>query len=389
MASKLISRDSDKLSELAVDGLLSVTEKVTVGEEKYKVDIDDVKVEKKPGASITQTQLIKGIILDKEVVHAGMPKKVEGAKIALINSPLEIEKTEFDAKINISDPSQIKQFLDEENSMLKDMVDKVVKAGANVLICQKGIDDIAQHYLAKNNVLAVRRAKESDMTMLAKATGGRVVTNLEDLSEKDLGKAQIVEERKVEEDKWVFIEGCKNPKATTILVRGATQRVTDEAERSMHDALMVVKDVIEHPSIVVGGGAPEAELSFQLREWANSLSGREQLAVQKYADALESIPLALAQNAGMDPIDTQVDIRAKHSQGKKWYGVNCLASKCGDMEAEEVYEPTVVKEQIIKSATETACMILRIDDVIASSKMKAPPGPPPGGGGMGGMGDMD
>jgi len=388
MASKLISRDSDKLSELAVDGLLSVTEKVTVGEEKYKVDIDDVKVEKKPGASITQTQLIKGIILDKEVVHAGMPKKVEGAKIALINSPLEIEKTEFDAKINISDPSQIKQFLDEENSMLKDMVDKVVKAGANVLICQKGIDDIAQHYLAKNNVLAVRRAKESDMTMLAKATGGRVVTNLEDLSEKDLGKAQIVEERKVEEDKWVFIEGCKNPKATTILVRGATQRVTDEAERSMHDALMVVKDVIEHPSIVVGGGAPEAELSFQLREWANSLSGREQLAVQKYADALESIPLALAQNAGMDPIDTQVDIRAKHSQGKKWYGVNCLASKCGDMEAEEVYEPTVVKEQIIKSATETACMILRIDDVIASSKMKAPSGPP-GGGGMGGMGDMD
>jgi len=389
MASKLISRDSDKLSELAVDGLLSVTEKVTVGEEKYKVDIDDVKVEKKPGASITQTQLIKGIILDKEVVHAGMPKKVEGAKIALINSPLEIEKTEFDAKINISDPSQIKQFLDEENSMLKDMVDKVVKAGANVLICQKGIDDIAQHYLAKNNVLAVRRAKESDMTMLAKATGGRVVTNLEDLSEKDLGKAQIVEERKVEEDKWVFIEGCKNPKATTILVRGATQRVTDEAERSMHDALMVVKDVIEHPSIVVGGGAPEAELSFQLREWANSLSGREQLAVQKYADALESIPLALAHNAGMDPIDTQVDIRAKHSQGKKWYGVNCLESKCGDMEAEEVYEPTVVKEQIIKSATETACMILRIDDVIASSKMKAPPGPPPGGGGMGGMGDMD
>ncbi len=371
MASKLIHTDSSKLAEIAVDALLSVAEKVD--ETNYRVDIDDVKVEKKPGSGIAQTQLIKGIVLDKEVVHAGMPKKIENAKIALINSPLEIEKTEFDAKINISDPSQIKQFLDEENSMLKSMVDKVSSVGANVVVCQKGIDDIAQHYLAKAGVLAVRRAKESDMTKLAKATGGRVVTNLEDLTEKDLGKAAVVEERKVEEDKWVFIEGCKNPKATTILVRGATQRVTDEAERSMHDALMVVKDVIEHPSVVVGGGAPEAELSYQLREYANSLSGREQLAVQKYADALESIPLTLATNSGMDPIDTQVELRAKHGQGKKWWGVNCLHSKVGDMEAEEVYEPSAVKEQIIKSSTESASMILRIDDVIASSKMKTPP----------------
>ncbi|MHB8567666.1 MAG: thermosome subunit beta [Nitrososphaerales archaeon] len=381
MASKLISKESDLLSELCVDALLAVVEKV--GDE-YRVDIDDVKVEKKPGSGLRQTQLIKGIVLDKEVVHAGMPKKIEGAKIALVNSPLEIEKTEFDAKINISDPSQIKQFLDEENSMLKRMVDKVVETGANVVICQKGIDDIAQHYLAKNNILAVRRVKESDLTKLSKATGGRIVTNLEELTSKDLGKAQIVEERKVEEDKWVFVEGCKNPKATTILVRGATQRVTDEAERSMHDALMVVKDVIEHPVVVVGGGAPEAELSYQLREWANSLAGREQLAVQKYADALEAIPLTLAANAGMDPIDTQVDIRSKHGQGKKWFGVNCLAGKVGDMEAEEVYEPAAVKEQIIKSSTEAACMILRIDDVIASSKSRAPP-MPPGGGGMGGM----
>ena len=276
---------------MCADALLAVAEKV--GDE-YRVDIDDVKVEKKTGSGLRQTELIKGIVLDKEVVHAGMPKRIEGAKIALINSPLEIEKTEFDAKINISDPSQIKQFLDEENSMLKAMVTKIVDAGANVVVCQKGIDDIAQHYLAKANILAVRRVKESDMTKLAKATGGRIVTNLEDLSEKDLGKAQLVEERKVEEDKWVFVEGCKNPKSTTILVRGATQRVTDEAERSMHDALMVVKDVIEHPSIVVGGGAPEEEVSSQLREWANSLSGREQLAVQKYADALEVIPLTLA-----------------------------------------------------------------------------------------------
>ncbi len=384
MASKLISKESDQLADIATDAVLSVAEKVG---DRYRVDIDDVKVEKKPGSSLRQTQLIKGIVLDKEVVHAGMPKRVENAKIALINCPLEIEKTEFDAKININDPSQIKQFLDEENAMLKGMVDKLVSTGANVVICQKGIDDIAQHYLAKNNVLAVRRVKESDMTKLAKATGGRVVTSLDDLSEKDLGKAQLVEERKVEEDKWVFVEGCKNPKATTILVRGATQRVTDEAERSMHDAIMVVKDVIEHPAIVVGGGATEAELSYQVREYSNSLSGREQLAVQKYADALESIPLTLAENAGMDPIDTQVELRAKHGQGKKWYGVNVLAGKVGDLEAEEVYEPSAVKEQIIKSATEAASMILRIDDVIASSKMKTPPTPPGGGGaGAGGMG---
>ncbi len=385
MASKLVSKESDQLAELAADAVLAVAEKVG---DSYKVDIDDVKVEKKPGSNLRQTQLIKGIVLDKEVVHAGMPKRIESAKIALLNSPLEIEKTEFDAKINISDPSQIKKFLDEENAMLKGMVDKIVDSGANVVICQKGLDDISQHYLAKNNILTVRRVKESDMTKLAKATGGRVVTNLDDLSEKDLGKANLVEERKVEEDKWVFVEGCRNPKAVTILVRGGTQRVTDEAERSMHDAIMVVKDVIEHPSVVVGGGAPEAELAYHLRDWANSLSGREQLAVQKYADALESIPLTLAENAGMDPIDTQVEFRAKHGQGKKWFGVNVLAGKCGDLEAEEVFEPAAVKEQIIKSATEAACMILRIDDVIASSKMRAPPTPPGGGGGPGGMGGM-
>ena len=387
MASKLISKESDQLAALCADALLAVAEKVG---ETYRVDIDDVKVEKKTGSGLQQTELIKGIVLDKEVVHAGMPKRIESAKIALINSALEIEKTEFDAKINISDPSQIKQFLDEENSMLKTMVTTIVDSGANVVVCQKGIDDIAQHYLAKAGVLAVRRVKESDMTKLSKATGGRIITNLEDLSQKDLGKANLVEERKVEDDKWVFVEGCKNPKSTTILVRGATQRVTDEAERSMHDALMVVKDVIEHPAIVVGGGAPEEEVSSQLREWANSLTGREQLAVQKYADAMEVIPLTLAENAGMDPIDTQVELRAKHGQGKKWVGVNVLAGKVGDLEAEEVYEPLAVKQQIIKSSTEAACMILRIDDVIASSKTRAPPMPPGGGGmgGMGGMGDM-
>jgi len=385
MASKLIKKNSEELSKIVVDAILAVAEKTSDG---YRVDIDDVKVEKKPGAGITETQLVKGIVLDKEVVHSGMPRRIENAKIALINSPLEIEKTEFDAKLNISDPSQIKNFLDEENSMLKEMVEKISASGANVVICQKGIDDIAQHYLAKANVLAVRRVKESDMTKLAKATGARMVTNLEELTDKDLGFAKLVEERKVEEDKWVFVEGAKNPKAVTILVRGATQRVADEAERSMHDALMVVKDVMEHPTIVAGGGAIEEELSKQLRDYANTLSGREQLAVQKYADALESIPLTLAENSGMDPLDTQVELRSKHGQGKKWFGVDCLAGKCSDMEAEEVYDPVVVKEQILKSATEAASMILRIDDVIASGKMKAPPMPPGGGGGMGGMGGM-
>src|SRR5579875_3219988 len=387
MQTKLVADNSADLAALIVDALLQVADKN--GEAGYKVDLDNVKVEKKPGGSTSDTKLIKGIVLDKEVVHAGMPKRIENAKIALINSPLEIEKTEFSAEIRINDPSQMKKFLDEENEMLKSMVDKVSSVGANVLICQKGIDDIAQHYLAKAGVLAVRRAKESDMTKLAKATGGRIVTNLDDLAEKDLGAAALVEERKVETDKWVFVEGCKNPKAVSILVRGGSQRVVDEAERSMHDALMVVKDVIEHPAVAVGGGAIESELAMKIRDWSNSLSGREQLAVQKYADALESIPLTLATNSGMDPIDTQVELRAKHGQGKKWWGVNCLQSTVGDMEAEEVYEPASVKEQIIKASTEAAGMILRIDDVIAAGKSK-PPTPPPGGAGsMGGGGEMD
>jgi thermosome len=385
MASKLISADSDQLSQLAVEALLSVAEQDASGQNKYKVDLDNVQVEKKPGGSTSDTKLIKGIVLDKEVVHSGMPKRIESAKIALVNSALEIEKTEFSAEIRINDPTQMKKFLDEENEMLKSMVDKLASTGANVLICQKGIDDIAQHFLAKKGILAVRRAKESDMTKLSKATGGRIVTNLDDLTEKDLGNASLVEERKVETDKWVFVEGCKNPKAVSLLIRGGSQRVVDEADRSMHDALMVVKDVIEHPATVVGGGSTEAELAYRVREWANSLSGREQLAVQKFADALESIPLTLAINSGMDPIDTQVELRAKHGQGKKWYGVNCMQSKCSDMEAEEVYEPESVKEQIIKASTEAASMILRIDDVIASGKTKAPP-TPPGGGGAGGEG---
>jgi len=387
MQTKLVFKEAEELGEMVVDATLAVAEKVDRG---YRVDIDNVKVEKKPGGSLKDTSLIQGIVLDKEVVHSGMPKSVDKAKIALVSAPFEIEKTEFDAKLNINDPSMMKKFLDEETKMLKAMVDKVVEVGATVVVCQKGIDDIAQHYLAKAGILAVRRAKESDMTKLAKATGARVVNNFEDLSTSDLGYAAHVEERKVEEDKWVFVEGCKNPKAVTILVRGGTQRIVDEGERSLHDALMVTKDVIERPAIVAGGGAAEAEAASQVLKWADRLSGREQLAAQKFAEALESIPIALALNAGMDPIDAQVEFRAKHAtENGKWFGIEAADGKVKDMYQRQVFEPLAVKLQIIRSATEAASMILRIDDVIAAGKTRAPPGPPGGAGGMGGEGGGD
>jgi len=382
MQTKLVSRESQELAELIVNAVLQVAEKTDTG--SYKLDLDNIKVEKKPGGSLQDTSLIKGIVLDKEVVHAGMPKRVEKAKIALVNAAFEIEKTEFDAKLNISDPSMMKKFLDEETRMLKEMSDKVVKIGANVLVCQKGMDDIAQHYLAKAGVLAVRRAKESDLTKLAKATGARIANNFDDLSPKDLGNADLVEERKVEQDKWVFVEGCKNPKAVTILIRGGTQRIVDEAERSMHDALMVSKDVVEKPEIVAGGGAPEAEVAMQVMKWTEKLNGREQLAAQKFADALETIPICLATNAGLDPIDTMTELRSKHAAGGVWFGVEAKEGKVKDMYKENVLEPLSVKEQIVKSATEAACMILRIDDVIAAGKSRGPSGPPGGAGGMGG-----
>ena len=383
MQTKLVSKESNELAEIVVNAALQVSEKF---DSKYKVDIEDVKVEKKAGGSLRDTKLIKGIVLDKEVVHGGMPKRVEKAKIALINSALEIEKTEFDAKINISSPDQMKMFLEEENKMLMTMVDKITKSGANVVICQKGIDDIAQHYMAKANILSVRRVKESDMTKLSRATGARIVSNLDDLSSKDLGLADLVEERKVETDKWVFVEGCRHPKSVTILIRGGSQRVVDEAERSIHDALMVTKDVLERPAIVAGGGSPESYTAGKLREWSNSLSGREQLAAEKFAESLEVIPLRLAENAGMDPIDTLTELRSKQLKGSKWSGIDVRNGKVTDMSKLDIVEPLSVKEQIIKSATEVASMILRIDDVIASSKS----GGPPGGGGMppGGMGDM-
>ena len=376
MQSKLISEDSEPLSKLVVGAILKIAEK---NGDAYSVDLDNLKVEKKSGASIQDTALIKGIVLDKEVVHSGMPTKIQKAKIALVNAALEVEKTEMSAEIRISDPTQMQMFLEEENRMLKEMVTKLHNAGTNVLICQKGIDDISQHYLAKHGILAVRRVKESDMTKLAKATGGRITTNLDDITEKDLGHADLVQQKKVETDKWVFIEGCKNPHSVTILIRGGSQRVVDEVDRSIHDSLMVVKDVIETPSIVTGGGSAEAYLAGQLNEYADSFDGREQLAIKQYAEALESIPLTIAENAGMDPIDTIISLRAKQNSGKKGAGINARESKIGDMNSLSILEPLVVKEQIIKSATETACMILRIDDVIAISggPSGGPPGMPP------------
>jgi thermosome len=364
MQSKLVSEDSDVLSKVVVDAILKIATKKA---ETYSVDLENIKVEKKAGGSITDTQIIKGIVLDKEVVHSGMPTKIEKAKIALLNSALEIEKTEMSSEIRITDPTQMQMFLEEENRMLKTMVDKLHNVGVNVLICQKGIDDIAQHYLAKYGIMAVRRVKESDMIKLGKATGGRVISNLDDLTEKDLGTADLAHQKKVESDKWVFVEGCKNPQSVTLLIRGGSQRVIDEVDRSIHDALMVVKDVIEKPEIVAGGGAPESYAASQLKEWADSFDGREQLAIKKYAEALEIIPLTIAENAGMDPIDTMATLRAKQNQGRKWTGIDARNTRIADMLSIDVVEPLIVKEQIIKSATEAACMILRIDDVISVS----------------------
>jgi thermosome len=391
MASKIVSGRSQHLSSIVVDSVAAVSEKFSIdnGNEKIIVDIDNIKVEKKAGGSINDSKIVRGIVLDKEIVHGGMPKRIENAKIALVNSALEIEKTEFDAKLNINSPQQMQQFLDEENKMLKSMVDKISSVGANVVLCQKGIDDIAQHYLANAGIIAVRRIKESDISKLSKATGARIITNIEELSSTDLGSADLVEERKIETDKWVFVEGCKNPKAISILIRGGSQRIVDEAERSVHDAIMAVKDVVEYPYALVGGGASESIVAQRIREWSNSLSGRAQLAAEKFADGIETIPLVLAENAGMDPLDTQVQLRAKATTAAKLkYGVDVLSAKIADVSAKDIYEPLAVKEHIINAATEAACMILRIDDVIAASKSKMPSGPTPGGGGYGG-GGMD
>ncbi|MCW4002856.1 MAG: thermosome subunit beta [Candidatus Bathyarchaeota archaeon] len=388
MGSKIVAEHKEYLAGIVVKAMLAVAEK-TGG--SYKVDVDDVKVEKKTGESTSDTTLINGIVLDKEIVHTGMPKRVENAKIALLDASLEVEKTELDAKINIESPEQIEAFLKQEETMLKTMVEKIVASGANVVICQKGIDDMVQHFLARKGIIAVRRAKKSDMEKLAKATGGKIQSNIDALSASDLGCAAVVEERRVGDDKMTFVEGCKNPKAVTILVRGGTQRMTAEAERSIHDGLCVVKDLLLEPKVVAGGGAPELEVAKALKGYAQTLPGREQLAVRVFADAFESIAVTLAENAGLDPVDVLSELRARHEKGETWAGIEMLSGKVVDMSVVGVFEPLGVKKQIVKSAVEAASLILKIDDVIASGKMKSPPMPPGGGmpgGGMGGMGGM-
>jgi len=368
MASKGVGTAREHLAEIAIDAVKQIAEKRG---ERWVADIDNVQIIKKEGKSLLDTELVRGIILDKEVVHAGMPKRLEKAKIALVNAPLEVEKTEFSAEIRIRDPSQMKAFLDQETSMLKAMVEKIRKAGANAVACQKGIDDMAQHFLAKEGILAVRRAKESDMEKLSRATGGRIVTNLDDLDPKDLGYADLVEERKIGDDKMVFIQGCEDPRSVSVLIRAGLERMVDEAERAMHDALSVVSDVIEKNKIVAGGGAAEAEAAKELRDYAAKVGGREQLAVEGFAESVEIIPKTLAENAGLEPIDIMVELRASHEKPKgHLMGVDVFTGKVVNMQEKGVIEPLSVKEHAIKSAAEAASMILRIDDIVAASKPK-------------------
>ncbi len=376
MATKVVSGAREFLADLAVKAVRSVAEKV--GDE-LRVDIDNVKVEKKEGGSVEDTLLINGVLLDKEVVHHAMPKKVKNAKIALLDGALEVEKTEFDAKINITQVEQMQAFLEEEQNILKNMVEKIKATGANVVITQKGIDDLAQHYLAKAGILAVRRVKKSDMDKLARATGGSIITNIEDITAKDLGEAEVVYEKKVGDEQMVFVEGCKNPKSVSVLIRGASEMVVNEAERAFHDALCVVRNILLESKIVAGGGAPEVEIAKALRDYAETLSGREQLAVIKFAEAVESIPRALAENAGLDPVDILVQLKAAHENGRKWAGVNILDGGVADMDKLNIWEPSSVKKQAMKSASEAAQMILRIDDIIAAGKSTTPKPPSPSG----------
>ena len=368
ISGKVVSVAKEHLAKIAVKAVKQIAEKT---DDKLFADIDQIQIIKKKGGGLLDTELVYGMIIDKEVVHPGMPKRVENAKIALLDCPLEVEKTEIDAEIRITDPEQMRAFLEEEEKILKSMVEKIKNIGANVVFCQKGIDDIAQHYLAKNKILAVRRVKKSDMEKLARATGARIVTNIDDLTESDLGAAGLVEERKVADEKLVFVEDCKNPRSVSILIRGGLERLVDEAERAIKDALYVVADVVREPRIVAGGGAPEAEVAKVLREYAVSVGGREQLAIEAFANAIEVIPRTLAENAGLDPIDILTELRALHeSQENKWYGVDVFEGKPIDMFEKNVLEPLIVKTNAISSAVEAAGLILRIDDIIAATKFE-------------------
>ena len=375
MASKAVGAAKDHFAEIAIDAVKQIAEQRG---DKWVADIDQIQIIKKEGKSLFDTELVKGIIVDKEVVHSEMPKRVENAKIALLDIALEVEKTEFSAEIRIRDPTQMKAFLDQENRMLREMVDKIKASGADVVFSQKGIDDMAQHFLAKEGILAARRVKQSDMEKLSRATAGKIISNLDDLKAQDLGKAGLVEERKVGEDKMVFVENCKHPRSVAILIRAGLERMVDEAERAMNDALSVVSDVIEYNKVVAGGGAIESEIARKLRTYATEVGGREQLAIEAFAESLEIIPKTLAENAGLEPIDILVGLRSAHEKARgEAKGVNVFTGKIVDMYGEGVIEPLRVKEQAVKSAAEASSMILRIDDVIAATKPKATgPGKP-------------
>ncbi len=383
LSSKSASGSKVKLSDISYEAVKSVAEK---NENKYTVDFDNIQIVKKKGGDIDDTELIYGIIVDKEKVHPGMPDFVKNAKIALLNAALEIKKPEFDTNIRIDDPSMIQKFLSQEESILKDMVKKVKESGANVLITQKGIDDLAQHYLSKEGIYAVRRVKKSDVEKLAKATGASIVSSLEELSSSDLGDAALVEQKKIDEDYLTFITGCKNPKALSILIRGGTEHVVDEIERSLTDSIHVVAAAVEDGKYTTGGGSSAAEIALRLREYASKVGGRQQLAIERFANAMEEIPRALSENAGLDPIDVLIKIRSKHAEGQKYYGINVFTGEVEDMGKVGVIEPLRVGEQAIESATEASVMILRIDDVIATKGSKGPSTPP---GGPGAGGDED
>ena len=387
MTGKGAEAAKEKLTELVVKAI------TMIADEDGTVDTDFVKVEKKVGGTIEDSEIIEGVVIDKERVHPGMPKKIEGAKILLLNAPVEFKKTEVDAEISITSPDQLQMFLDEEEKMIKTIVEKIVASGANVLVCQKGIDDIAQHYLAKAGILAVRRVKKSDLTKLSRATGATVISSIDAIDAAELGKAGLVEEKKVGGEEMIFVTECDNPKACTLIVRGGTEHVVDELDRALEDALRVVGVAVEDKKFVAGGGSPEVELSLRLREYAASQEGRSQLAIEAFANALEIIPRTLAENAGLDPIDMLVELRSEHENGKKTAGLNVFDAKAEDMLKAGVVEPMRVKTQAIASAAEAAVMILRIDDVIAASKMGGGEGPSPEemaamGGGMGGMPPM-
>lgn len=386
MGSKGIGSEEEKkkIAKIVVDAMKQVSEE-RAG--RIVLDSELVKVEKKAGGEVMDTELIQGVLVDKEVVHAGMPKSVKDAKIALLDAALEIEKTETDAKIEITSPDQMESFLKQEEKMLREMVDKIAASGANVVFCQKGIDDLAQHYLAKKRIVAVRRVKKSDMDKLARATGAAVASSLEDLKAADLGFAGLVEERKISGEAMVSVQQCKDPKSVTILVRGGTDHVVSEVERAVVDAKGAVGSALSDGSYVVGGGSIEMQLSKSLLDYAIEIGGREQLAIQAFAESLEAIPRALAENAGMDPIDTLVTLKNKHKKPEgKHFGVDVIRGKVEELHAMGIFEPTKVKRQAITSATETARLILRIDDII-SSRGKGGGMPPGGPGGMGG-GDM-